>query len=123
VEWYDRFRRSAAQILDSETRHRITGWFAGAREEPDPVAAPAPVSEDVFGELPPGLGVLDVMQLSLEAVQSVVARYRLASYPPDVMISVPKNACRTLDFHRGAEMIALGREVTTVALEGVTPCP
>ena len=123
AEWYDRFRRSAAQILDSETRHRITGWFAGAREEPDRVAAPEPVGEDLFGELPPGLGVLDVMQLSLEAVQSVVARYRLASYPPDIMITVPKNACRTLDFHRGAEMIALGREVTTVAMQGVTRCP
>lgn len=45
-----------------------------------------------------------------------MARYRLASYPPDVLISVPKNACRTLDFHRGQEMIALGREVTIRAL-------
>ncbi len=49
-------------------------------------------------------------------MQSVVARYRLASYPPDVLVSIPKNACRTLDFHRGSEMIALGREVAAAAL-------
>lgn len=115
VEWYDRFRRSAAQILDSEARHRIAGWFGGGRD--DEVSEPSePPPPGLFDELPPGLGVLDVMQLSLEAVQSVVARYRLASYPPDVLLSIPKNACRTLDFHRGAEMIELGREVAAATL-------
>jgi NTE family protein len=117
AEWRDRYRRGAAQVLESSTAHRIAGWFGAGRDdaaaEPPEPEVPA---DEVFGELPPGLGVLDVMELSLEAIQSVVARYRLASYPPDVLISVPKSACRTLDFHRGAEMIALGRLVAAAAL-------
>ena len=114
-EWLERFRRNAAQLLGNEKGRRVSGWFGGGRDE-ETTATSEVLPEETFGELPPGLGVRDVMELSLEAVQSVVARYRLASYPPDVLISVPKNACRTLDFHRGSEMIALGREVTLAAL-------
>jgi NTE family protein len=57
------------------------------------------------------------VQLSLDAVQSVVARYRLASYPPDLLVSIPKRACRTLDFHRAGDMIALGHRLADEALE------
>ena len=122
-EWLERLRRNAGQILGSERGRRVTGWFGGGRDEEASATAEV-LDEELFGELPPGLGVLDVMELSLDAVQSVVARYRLASYPPDVLISVPKNACRTLDFHRGSEMIALGREVATAALaEAAIPRP
>ena len=56
-------------------------------------------------------------------MQSLVTRYRLASHPPDLMISVPKNACRTLDFHRAGAMIELGRTLAEESLagrEGVT---
>jgi NTE family protein len=115
-EWYDRFRRSAGQVLDREAMHRITGWFGSLRDG-HAEESPAAVVEPVFGELPDDLGMLDVMQLSLDALQSVVARYRLASYPPDLLISVPKHACRTLDFHRGADMIALGHQLAEEALD------
>ena len=118
AEWLERFRHNAGQILGTERGRRISGWFGGGRDEETATTSEV-LAEERFGELPPGLGVLDVMELSLEAVQSVVARYRLASYPPDVLISIPKNACRTLDFHRGSEMIALGREVATAALAEV----
>jgi len=42
-----------------------------------------------------------------------------------VLITVPKDACRTLDFHRASDMIALGRELTVAALdrETMTPSP
>jgi NTE family protein len=70
-----------------------------------------------FDVLPPGLSKLDVMQQSLDAMQSVLARYRLAGYPPDVLISVPKDACRSLDFHKAQEMIDLGRHLAIDALD------
>ncbi|GAA2154691.1 patatin family protein [Nocardioides koreensis] len=120
TEWQARFRSSAAQLLDREAVRRVTGWFGSGRgdgaaavaEELD-VEAP----EDVLAALPTGLGTLDVMELSLDALQSVVTRYRLASYPPDLLISIPKHACRTLDFHRGAEMMELGRKLADEALD------
>jgi NTE family protein len=50
-------------------------------------------------------------------MQSLLLRFRLAAYPPDVLITVPKNSARTLDFHRADEMIALGRTLTADALD------
>lgn len=60
------------------------------------------------------------MNQSLEAMQRMLTRYRLAGDQPDVLITVPKGACRTLDFHRAADMIALGRELTVAALDRET---
>lgn len=64
-----------------------------------------------------GLTKFDVMQLSLDAMQSVVMRYRVAGFPPDLLVSIPKDACGSLDFHRAEAMIELGRTLTAEALE------
>jgi NTE family protein len=72
---------------------------------------------DPFGALPAGLGKLDMMNQSLDTMQSILTRYRLAGYPPDVLISVPRDACRSLEFHRAAEMIDLGRALAEQALD------
>ena len=58
-----------------------------------------------------------MMNQSLDTMQSILTRYRLAGYPPDVLVSVPRDACRSLDFHRAAEMIELGRTLTERALD------
>lgn len=65
----------------------------------------------------PGIrNVADVFTLSLEAVESMVGRYRMASSPPDVHIEVAADSCGTLDFHRAPEMIELGRRLAEDAL-------
>ena len=63
-----------------------------------------------------GLRKIDMVNLSMEAVAALLTRYRLAALPPDVLIEVPVDACGTMDFHRAAEMIELGR---TSALEAL----
>lgn len=78
---------------------------------------PAPPPGRAPDPLPAGLSKFDVMNQSLEAMQSVITRYRLASNPPDVLVTVPKDACRTLDFHRAADMIDLGHAPTVEALD------
>lgn len=119
-EWIDRFRRTAAQVLDRDLVRRVTSRVLGARS--GAAAANAEelaeeVAEEVFGALPPGLRTLDVMEMSLEVLQSVVLNYRLAGYPPDLLVTIPKDACRSLDFHRAADLIALGRRLTEEALD------
>ena len=69
--------------------------------------------------LPAGLGLLDVMDLSLEAVRTSVLRHTLAACPPDVLITIPRSSCRTLDFHKAEEMIALGRSLAVDALDAL----
>ena len=68
-------------------------------------------------ELPVGLTGSEVIVYVDEAVQRVVNRYRLAGFPPDVLITVPKDACRTLDFRWAISMVELGRKLTRDALD------
>lgn len=116
-DWFDRFRRTAAGVLDRDIVRMVTRRFSGGRTD-EPVAAVDRAVEEVFGELPAGLRMLDVMQLSLEAMQAIVGNYRLAGYPADVYVTVPKNSARVLDFHRADELIAQGRELAIAALDG-----
>src|SRR5690606_21918157 len=142
-EWFDRFRRSASQLLESDLVRSLTSRFGrggdgaaaeGERSagEPRPEGSGGELAEpagegddDPFEPLPAGLGKFDVMYQSLDVLQSVLARYRLAGYPPDVLVSVPKDAARGLDFHKAEELIALGRELTAEALDqaGLTGAP
>lgn len=113
-EWTDRIQRGASTLLDTDLVRSVMGRLRSGMphlpEEPD--VAPDPR----YGVLPPGLSGFEVMNLSFEAMQAVVARYRLAGYPPDVLVTVPKDACRSMDFHRAEEMITLGRTLTLDAL-------
>lgn len=60
--------------------------------------------------------VVDVFTLTLEAVEAMIGRYRMASSPPDVHIEVPADSCGTLEFHRAPEMIEYGRRLAEDAL-------
>jgi len=53
-------------------------------------------------------GAHDIAIQTFEAMQNTIARQKLAAYPPDCVIEIARNACRTLEFDRASEMIALG---------------
>jgi NTE family protein len=53
-------------------------------------------------------GAYEIATQAFDAMQSAIARQKLAAYPPDTVIEIPRNACRTSEFNRAAEMIALG---------------
>lgn len=63
------------------------------------------------------LSAFTVMDRSIDIMQEALARYQLASFPPDVLIQVPRTSMNTLDFHRAGEMIDLGRALTEKALD------
>ena len=54
------------------------------------------------------LGMLDIADQSFDAMQGAIARSKLAAYPPDVIIELPRNICGTLEFDRAEEMIEIG---------------
>lgn len=123
-EWTTRLRRSAAEVLESERVRALTSRFgAHTRLDGDaPLAASAvaglpqtPSEALVMGQS--DLGFVDLLNMSFETMSALISRYRMASNPPDVLVTVPSNAVRTLDFHRAAEMIELGRQLTTEALD------
>lgn len=64
-----------------------------------------------------GIGRFDVMNLTIETMQSALVQYKIAGYPPDLLVNVPKNACRSYDYHKAPELIQLGRERMAAALD------
>jgi len=117
-EWIERFRRGAAQALEHDRARALLARFGSS---PAATAAPElleePAADESPGAPPAVLTKLEVMDRSIEAMQAVVTRYRLAGAPPDVLIDVPRDVCRPLDFHRAAAVIELGRQLATDALD------
>ena len=114
-EWMDRLRGGASRVLDGDRARSLVTRFGRSTPDAGTLEAPAP---DPVAFLPPGLTKFDVMNMSLEAMQSVLKAYTLAANPPDVLITVPKDACRSLDFRRAPELIEIGRALTAEALTG-----
>jgi len=117
-------RRTAVQILDGDVRQGLRNRLSGRRNMPPgglTGGSAAGITDNetatVLEALPARLRLLDVVGLSLEAVRAGVVRHALAAHPPDVLITVPRSACRTLDFHKAGEMIALGRRLAVEALD------
>jgi NTE family protein len=54
------------------------------------------------------LGVSGVMLEAFDAMQQTIARYRLAAYPPDILIEIPNNVCRTLEVYKARQLIYAG---------------
>lgn len=52
-----------------------------------------------------------VASQTLDVMQAVITRQKLASHPPDVLIEIPHDACGILEFDRASELIALGYDV------------
>jgi len=56
----------------------------------------------------PNLSLTDAALLSLDAMQSSIARCMLAAYPPDVLIEIPIDTCAAHEFYSAAEVIEAG---------------
>ncbi|WP_300618627.1 patatin-like phospholipase family protein [Dokdonella sp.] len=61
-------------------------------------------------------GAFELFARSLDVVQETITRLKLAAQPPDLLITIPRNACAFYEFHRAEELIELGRLRTREAL-------
>ncbi len=62
----------------------------------------------ITAELSQDWGAYDIANQAFDAMQSTIARQKLAAYPADFNIEIARNACGTLEFDRASEMIELG---------------
>ncbi|BCJ47038.1 putative NTE family protein [Actinoplanes ianthinogenes] len=111
------FRRPAAEPSISEAADAGAAAVEAAVGAAAGAEAAGAVGEVMAEVLPADLRIADVLSLSLDAMQDLIARYRMAGLPPDIQIAIPVSACRVMDFHRAAEMIDVGRELTAKALD------
>jgi NTE family protein len=128
-ERLNRLLRSTSALLETPTARSVLNRFGTGAEiasgtdnsdggNSDAGESDSEISDSEEFEAPaPKLGSFAVMNRTIEIAQAALARHQLAAYPPDVLIEVPRTACRSLDFHRAAEMIELGRELAAKALD------
>ncbi len=138
-EWVDKIRDKASRWFDWDALKTFTARkdSAGPDEAPEDKISKA-VAENEAGKNPPaikpepakqkddhetidwdklGIGKFDVMNLTIETMQSALVQYKIAGYPPDLLVNIPKNAGRSYDYHKAPELIQLGRERMSAALD------
>ena len=108
TEWLGRMWRSTASLFDAAQSD------TGQSDESDDKLIDASKEVSV-----PRLGSFEVMNRTIDIAQAALARHTLAAYPPDVLIEVPRTACRSLEFHRAAEVIGIGRDLAAAILDGL----
>ncbi|BBX46065.1 patatin family protein [Mycobacterium cookii] len=120
TDWLNRMLRSTSALFDSASARSLFSRF-GASDAEDVEADVDETPEDVSDDEPevPRLGSFEVMNRTIDIAQAALARHTLAAYPPDLLIEVPRSACRSLEFHRAAEVIEIGRELATQALDNL----
>ncbi len=121
TEWLNRMWRStsslldtnaARSVLDTQTGRAMLSRFSSAADEDDPDVVPD-------GGSVPTMGSFEVMNRTIDIAQAALARHTLAAYPPDLLIEVPRTACRSLEFHRAAEVIDIGHELGAQAIKAL----
>ena len=120
-------RRQTAEALLEVERSLAEGgnlpdpWLASptgaaAPEHPKGTAAASATGSVIVENVGPA-SLLDLINQSFEVMQTSLAQYKIAGYPPDVLINVPKRVCRFFEFYKAPELIALGREIASDSLD------
>nr|WP_090344663.1 patatin-like phospholipase family protein [Mycolicibacterium malmesburyense]CRL76367.1 putative esterase of the alpha-beta hydrolase superfamily protein [Mycolicibacterium malmesburyense] len=123
TEWLTRMWRSTTSLFESNAMLSRLGSASdgdptGGDSEEELIDAAKEATAVV-----PRLGSFEVMNRTIDIAQAALARHQLAGYPPDMLIEVPRSACRSLEFHRAAEVIDIGIELTAAALDAFDTKP
>ncbi|WP_417521329.1 patatin-like phospholipase family protein [Marinobacter sp.] len=130
-EWVDRFRDKASRWFDWDGLKSLGAGKPGVDDSPEDKLSKEvqkksrnkqeddkrQETHETINWDKLGLGKFDVMNLTIETMQSALVQYKIAGYPPDLLVNIPKNSCRIYDFHKAPELIQLGRERMTAALD------
>lgn len=98
------------------------GKFMQAPVEASPLSGA--VSEFVAkirSSIPKGnvsINALDVVSQSFDTMQGSIARQKIAAYPPDYVLEIPKNVCTILEFDKAGPLIEYGYAKAAALLPG-----
>jgi len=93
---------SEAEIDEDSWLNDITGLFNSLKEHF------LSNSKEKALEKTFNLDVYEVSNKAFDSMQNTIARQKLAAYPPDITIEIPRNACGMMEFTKVNEMIQLG---------------
>ncbi|WP_439862190.1 patatin-like phospholipase family protein [Pseudomonas sp. MBLB4136] len=86
-------------------------------EEPESAAATKSASGSRVADMSGPASLLELINQSFEVMQTSLAQYKIAGYPPDILINVPRRACRFFEFYKAPELVMLGQMIAREALD------
>ncbi len=119
------FRRKHGEddeLLMAEPPHEQPNPWLQRPAEPAPAegksaGATKSASGSRVADLSGPASLLELINQSFEVMQTSLAQYKIAGYPPDILINVPRRACRFFEFYKAPELIMLGRQIARDTLE------
>ncbi|MGE8361515.1 patatin-like phospholipase family protein [Pseudomonas sp.] len=84
---------------------------------PETAGAPKSASGSRVADLAGPASLLELINQSFEVMQTSLAQYKIAGYPPDILVNVPKRVCRFFEFYKAPELIMLGRQIASDTLD------
>jgi NTE family protein len=121
AELFNRLVRGTSALLETPAARSVLNRFSTGRDDEvdEELAGISQDDDDVAtaSAMVPKLGSFEVMNRTIDIMQTALARHHLASYPPDILIEVPRTSSRSLDFHRASDMIDTGQMLATRALD------
>lgn len=73
--------------------------------------------QKAFEDLPADVNLMDLLGRTLDVMQGRIEIARTVLNAPDVLVWVPMDACSVLDFHRGEELMDLGRQLAVAEFD------
>ncbi|WP_421852482.1 patatin-like phospholipase family protein [Marinomonas sp.] len=68
---------------------------------------------------PESWGRLQTINMMFETMQESLTQYKLAGYPPDLLISIPKDISGFYEFWRAKELVEFGYKTALKAIDGL----
>jgi NTE family protein len=102
---------------DSVPAEAINPWQRKVEDEFDDKSNRTNASGTRLAELSGPASLLELVNQSFEVMQTSLAQYKIAGYPPDILVNVPKRVCRFFEFYRAPELIQLGRQIASDTLD------
>ena len=113
------FRRKSEDdaLLLADEQQRADAISPSASPSSKGEAVPKSASGSHVAEFSGPASLLELVNQSFEVMQTSLAQYKIAGYPPDILINVPKRVCRFFEFYKAPELIMLGRQIARDTLD------
>lgn len=92
--------------------NKASDWFASDELEDDVETVKAKAESNVSN-----LGKLEILYQMFEVMQASLSQYKIAGYPPDLLVRIPQSSGEMYEFHRTEELVDMGRQIAKEALD------
>ncbi|MEP0072455.1 MAG: patatin-like phospholipase family protein [Marinomonas sp.] len=108
---------------DLEDKDNSPAWWSNAKSNAKELFNKVKDNDDEEAEKPQytveseSWGRFETINMMFETMQESLTQYKLAGYPPDLLISIPKDISGFYEFWKAKELIDFGYEVTQKAID------